>query len=140
MERNTIYAIIILVAALVGLSLLQSLEEVTGDMCKTAEDCKGVPHMECEGEWICDSGACVWVCDEAEEPQPPELPEESECSSDSDCIVSGCSNQVCGPEAVITTCEWKDEYACLKYSECSCLDGECGWEKTQEYQSCLENL
>ncbi|OGG80641.1 hypothetical protein A3A39_04095 [Candidatus Kaiserbacteria bacterium RIFCSPLOWO2_01_FULL_54_13] len=60
------------------------------------------------------------------------------------CAVAGCSGQLCvsAEEAaeVITTCEYRAEYAC--YREASCepqADGMCGWTQTLELQSCLAN-
>lgn len=57
------------------------------------------------------------------------------------CIITGCSNQVCAEEEQITTCEYREEYACLEYAVCERQDdGECGWTETEEYKSCIENL
>jgi len=51
------------------------------------------------------------------------------CSSDSDCIASGCSGQVCQSiyeEPVVTTCEWRDCYNAEKYGlRCRCIEGKC---------------
>ena len=59
------------------------------------------------------------------EPKPP-------------CIVTGCSGQVCSDEDVITTCEWRDEYACYRTARCERQsDGRCGWTPTAELQVCL---
>ena len=58
------------------------------------------------------------------------------------CAVAGCSGQLCvsADEAgdVITTCEFKPEYAC--YREASCephADGVCGWTLTPELKQCV---
>lgn len=55
------------------------------------------------------------------------------------CFVGGCSGQVCSDQPdVITTCEWRDEYAC--YATASCgrqADGTCGWTPTPELEACL---
>ena len=54
-----------------------------------------------------------------------------ECIYDSDCIVGGCSNQICQPKdepSLITTCEWKDCYNASRYGlSCKCIDGKCQW-------------
>jgi eight-cysteine-cluster-containing protein len=58
-----------------------------------------------------------------------------------DCVVTGCSGQVCADEEVFTTCEWRDEYAC--YAEATCerqVDGACGWTMTEELESCLGDV
>jgi eight-cysteine-cluster-containing protein len=55
------------------------------------------------------------------------------CSSDSDCILDGCSAQVCQSkyeEPVRTTCEWRDCYNAKMYGlKCRCIDGRCQWSK-----------
>lgn len=57
------------------------------------------------------------------------------------CYVGGCSGQVCSDqEGVITTCEWRPEYAC--YADATCerqADGACGWTQTPGLLQCLEN-
>lgn len=57
------------------------------------------------------------------------------------CRVTGCSGQVCADDDAITTCEWRDEYACYRSAECARqADGACGWTETPELSSCLEGL
>lgn len=55
------------------------------------------------------------------------------------CFVGGCSGQICSDrEGVISTCEWREEYAC--YAQASCerqADGACGWTPTAELNACL---
>ncbi|MEZ4366082.1 MAG: hypothetical protein R2939_07315 [Kofleriaceae bacterium] len=57
------------------------------------------------------------------------------------CVVGGCSNTTCSSateEAMITTCEWRDEYAC--YADATCEpqpDGACGWTPTEALTACL---
>lgn len=67
---------------------------------------------------------------------------EAECSADSDCAKAGCSGQLCvqASEAagIITTCEYKEEYGCLKLTSCGCDEGRCAWAATDEYETCLE--
>ncbi|RME21886.1 MAG: hypothetical protein D6806_13875, partial [Deltaproteobacteria bacterium] len=62
--------------------------------------------------------------------------------AESQCIVTGCSGQVCAPQPVNTTCEWRPEYECLGYSNCTIVqrdDGTvgCGWEQTPEFLECM---
>jgi len=50
------------------------------------------------------------------------------CRDDSDCVVSGCSREVCAAESVVTTCEaiptpTRD----LGCRACACVQGECRW-------------
>jgi eight-cysteine-cluster-containing protein len=54
-----------------------------------------------------------------------------ECATNNDCIVSGCSLQVCQgkfEEEAITTCDWKECYNSESYGViCTCLEDECQW-------------
>lgn len=67
-----------------------------------------------------------------------------QCQTDADCMTGGCSGQLCGLKDVvgdtITTCEYRNDYACLKETSCGCNDGICQWANTPEYQQCLEGL
>ncbi len=51
-----------------------------------------------------------------------------------DCYVSGCSGQICSEDPdVITTCEWRDEYACFQGATCERQsNGSCGWTGVEE--------
>lgn len=63
-----------------------------------------------------------------------------ECVTDADCIITGCSGQVCASQPVITTCEWREEYACYhdpNITTCGCNMGICGWAQTPELALCL---
>jgi eight-cysteine-cluster-containing protein len=64
----------------------------------------------------------------------------AECASDADCMVTGCSGQVCAPRPVITTCEWRPEYACYRdraITSCGCEAGLCAWDRTPALEACL---
>ncbi len=79
-----------------------------------------------------------------EQEQPPQENKSGECSSDADCITNGCSGQLCVPESkasgIITTCEYKEEYRCLKLTNCGCVEGKCAWATTEEYESCITDI
>ncbi len=56
-----------------------------------------------------------------------------------DCIVTGCSAQLCAEESLVTTCEYREEYACYKTARCERQPaGGCGWTPTEELLSCLK--
>ncbi len=56
-----------------------------------------------------------------------------------DCHPTGCSSQICSDENVITTCEYRAEYACYKSATCERqADGKCGWTMMGELRGCLE--
>ena len=57
-----------------------------------------------------------------------------------DCIKTGCSGTVCAEPGkdVVTTCEYKAEYACYEKAVCARqADHSCGWMQTPELASCL---
>lgn len=65
------------------------------------------------------------------------------CAEDSDCVTGGCSGTICqhkDTEPIMTTCEFKPEYACYKQIKCGCIDGKCVWDKTAEFDDCVEDL
>jgi len=54
------------------------------------------------------------------------------------CVVSGCSRQICTDQQMMTTCEWRDEYACYHTARCERqADGKCGWTQSDELKRCL---
>jgi predicted secreted protein len=59
----------------------------------------------------------------------------------SECVVGGCSGQLCVEDSAgggISTCEWKDEYACYKAATCARQkDGACGWTASTALDACL---
>lgn len=57
------------------------------------------------------------------------------------CRITGCSGQVCSDEEVITTCEYRPEYACYKTAVCEpARDGVCGWRMDEELKDCLARM
>lgn len=52
------------------------------------------------------------------------------CRDDADCVVSGCSQEVCAAESVFTTCEViptpTRDWGCRA---CICVRGECRWAR-----------
>jgi len=59
------------------------------------------------------------------------------------CVRAGCSSELCvsADQAgqIITTCEYKANYACYQNANCKRLSsGECGFEDTPELKKCLE--
>ena len=54
------------------------------------------------------------------------------------CFKTGCSSQVCADHDVITTCEFRPEYACYQKAACERQrNGECGFTETAELRACL---
>ena len=66
----------------------------------------------------------------------------ADCSSDADCSRTGCSGQICAAQSVITTCEFREEFACYAdpaITTCGCRDGLCGFDPTPELSQCLND-
>ena len=57
------------------------------------------------------------------------------------CMVTGCSGQVCADGDVVTTCEYRAEYACYEQAVCERqADGQCGWTLTAAIGRCLQEM
>jgi len=61
-----------------------------------------------------------------------------------DCKIAGCSGQLCvdkNAEDIITTCEYRPEYACYKTARCEKQsDSLCGWTQTAELLGCISQF
>jgi hypothetical protein len=54
------------------------------------------------------------------------------------CVRGGCSGQTCADHALITTCDWRPEYACYQAATCERqADGTCGFTQTAALTQCL---
>lgn len=54
------------------------------------------------------------------------------------CVISGCSAQICGEEEMVSTCEYREAYACYKTAKCERqATGKCGWSETAQLRQCL---
>lgn len=62
-----------------------------------------------------------------------------ECASDSDCVVSGSSSEVCAKKKYETPQVYKPEFECLKLTTCGCNNATCGWNKTEAFTTCLKS-
>jgi hypothetical protein len=91
--------------------------------------CTASTHCEMKGI----NGGAIPVCI-ANPPAPPPPPPAAAC------ITSGCSGQVCADHSVITTCDWRPEYACYHSATCERqADGACGWTSTPALTTCIAN-
>ena len=69
----------------------------------------------------CTEKACV-----PDEPAPKE------------CVRTGCSGQLCAETELVSTCEFKPEYACYQKATCERQkNGQCGFTQTHELVQCL---
>ncbi len=56
----------------------------------------------------------------------------------SHCQVSGCSAQVCAAQPVLTSCEWRPQYACYDGERCEDQgNGVCAWTLSEDLARCL---
>lgn len=118
-----------------------------GELLKTLEFkgqfCGGIAAFQCPYNFECvydgtypDAGG---QCAKAE-PTVPAPPSAGFCETSADCVTGGCSGQVCQSktdEGAITTCEWRDEYACYNAGGCGCVNSQCAW--SADVLSCIEN-
>lgn len=66
------------------------------------------------------------------------VPDKPDSGSMKPCFKTGCSSQVCADQTVVTTCEFRPEYACYQKATCERqADGNCGFTKTPELTECL---
>ena len=81
----------------------------------------------------------------APQPEPPPPPPSGDTPAaggvGAGCKIGGCSSTVCSEasgEDMMTTCEFKPEYACYRSATCEKqADGACGWTQTPELAACL---
>jgi eight-cysteine-cluster-containing protein len=104
--------------------------------CEQNPDCElpgnDYSHPDCAGHGECPDfqTRCSWICDGAA----------AECRSDADCAPTGCSGQICAAESRVTTCEFREEYACYQdraITTCGCRGGQCAWDATEALTQCL---
>ncbi len=67
-----------------------------------------------------------------------------ECYTDADCMVAGCSGTLCVPRdeqrGIVTTCEYKEEYACFANDNCLCVHNKCNWQGSELFRRCVDQL
>lgn len=55
------------------------------------------------------------------------------------CIITGCSGQICSDKDQVTDCAIREEYLCYRSAICERQNtGQCGWTMTEELRQCLE--
>jgi eight-cysteine-cluster-containing protein len=84
--------------------------------------------------------ALLFACGGKSNPTPTPTP--GSTGGANNCVKTGCSGTVCAAEGheVVTTCEFKPEYACYQTATCAKqADGQCGWTQTPDLTACLAN-
>lgn len=100
--------------------------------CTTTED------GECEWKMNDEFSDCLTSKGAPEEEEKGPFVDEA-------CQVTGCSSTVCtdkDAEPAMTTCEYKEEYACYKESYALCVPnskGKCSWTMNDKLKTCLLN-
>jgi eight-cysteine-cluster-containing protein len=100
---------------------------------------------ECDEGKRCVNNRCAEQ--DATTPIPPPIVKtpntpSSGCNSDSDCTTGGCSGTICQAKKsppVITTCEYRPEYACYRQIQCGCVNGACTWKEDANFKTCVKN-
>jgi eight-cysteine-cluster-containing protein len=116
--------------------------------CATADGAARAPQdVACEGTLTCQMGRCVWTC-----VGPPwQCTADSDCGKGqacvngacqavvTDCVVSGCSGEICAATSLDSTCQWLDWYKCLSLTTCGRrADGSCGWDVNAAFLQCRD--
>ncbi len=128
----------------------------SGQLCVSSSVEPPITTCEWREEYACyegadctvqDNGSCGWtptadleecLAAAAAEPEPTVDPDEPPPKAE--CVVGGCSSQLCLPEGsdLASTCEWREEYACYQDATCEKqAGGDCGWTKTPELADCI---
>lgn len=103
----------------------------------------GYPVMESYPAQCRGPGGKVFV-QEIPSPITPDVSSTTPREASNGCVVGGCSGQLCGEagasDSLISTCEFKEEYACYKKARCERQPtGMCGWTETSELKSCISS-
>jgi eight-cysteine-cluster-containing protein len=75
-----------------------------------------------DGSWACTEIACP------------------ECRDDADCVIGGCSGEVCARERLGSACIWLPEFQCYQQANCGCIQGSCAWGPPDQVQACLDRF
>ena len=82
--------------------------------------------------------ACVTVPDSGGVHRPSASVNTTSSRAVAPCVISGCSGQVCASQPLLSSCEWRFEYACFADAVCEPQpDGRCGWTMTDALKQCL---
>jgi len=58
----------------------------------------------------------------------------------SECVIGGCSSEICSDENMSSICIYREEFACYKSAKCERQqNGQCGWTETSELSQCIED-
>ncbi|MBI4738095.1 eight-cysteine-cluster domain-containing protein [Candidatus Woesearchaeota archaeon] len=99
-----------------------------------------VLDTECSEKQSCVNNRCVDGKTASSSDAPSSRSQTNTCSTDADCVAGGCSGTICQSkkaEPVVTTCEYRSEYACYKQISCGCVAGHCAWNEDARFKACV---
>lgn len=141
------------VVLIVGMVIFFSASETRAPVIANFTECvaAGYPVLESYPEQCRTPDGRTFIKEAAEVPNPaapqtPPPPQNNTGGSgniSSQCVVAGCSGQLCVAKEnadIITTCEYRPEYACYKQAKCEPQSsGQCGWTETPTLRACLQS-
>ncbi|MBI3331759.1 hypothetical protein HYZ99_02255 [Candidatus Peregrinibacteria bacterium] len=138
-----------LLSAALLLPLVAACDNLTGDVLDGADSSTSSSDGMMEGDsssvLVIDLTASSSSAEAMMEKSSADMAEEENTSGAAyvavGCKVAGCSGQLCveeGMEDIVTTCEWREEYACYRTARCEKqATGVCGWRLDAELTACL---
>jgi len=90
-------------------------------VCLDDAECAGLqPDVDCEGEWACDDGECVFHCDDVTEPPDSECQMDADCGPGQHCEIVDCWAPPCDEGEPCALC-------CMPIGECvdDTVPGDC---------------
>jgi hypothetical protein len=129
----TLLLLIIVACVLLRATALSPSEVLTEE---TGAEVIPITEEEVENNDVTEEGPAVTPPPVA--PKPPVVVTPAPVTPKA-CYVGGCSSQICSENPdVISTCEWRESYACYQTATCERQQtGECGWTETPALNSCL---
>jgi eight-cysteine-cluster-containing protein len=133
--------VIIMAGILIGYHELQA-PVLIGDLATTTVSSTTVPAVSTTTPGANGPGDREVGGIEQGEPAPvPVLPPAQVTPTAKACVRGGCSGQLCmdaAAEPLMTTCEWRESYACYQAATCEVqMSGDCGWTTTDSLTQCL---
>ncbi len=114
----------------------KSFDDLRIKECVFSKDC---PQPECIGAVsICQNNSCTIVGDCVKS-----FEFSLSCNRDLDCHTTGCSNELCVGKSnvdIITSCDFKPEFDCLRQTYCGCSNNKCSWKETYKYRDCMRSI
>lgn len=137
-KKISVIVIIIIVLIAAAFSLAYLINQKSVGKVTNFEQCAklGFPIMESYPRQ-CRAGDKIFI----ENIGANKSDDENKNTASPECKIAGCSGQLCvGTDSpdIITTCEYRPEYACYKTARCEKQPtGQCSWTQTSELVKCI---